>query len=336
MIRPAPRSVVEAFPQPGVDAPVVLAVRGELVRVGGLLVGVAPVLPARLAAGVDHRHRQPARGGGDRGGEAGGPGADDGEVRTGRRARLTSTPPGSRCAAACPAATGTRQARWSGPAVDLDEAVEADADPAEQAARPAAAPGRAPGPDARVGQGGADALPGPRASAGARRARRGRARRGVRFSGHRRAPGPGRPGRPASKRSGRNGCRSSSGVRPVRAWREQRARPDAEADAGALVPAGVPQPGRAGVGADDREVVGAVGPEAGVRADQRRVAQHREQRAPRRRRAGPAPGATGCGRSRPARGRRRPGRCRSACPRPRARSAAPRRSWPRRRRSSAP
>src|SRR3954454_10319119 len=50
-----------------------------------------------------------------------------------------------------------------------------------------------------------------------------------------------------------------------------------QTDAGTLVPAGMQQPGDPWVGPDDGQVVGAVGPEAGVAAQERHACEDREQ-----------------------------------------------------------
>ena len=47
------------------------------------LIGMPPVLTARLPGGVDEHHAQPVLGGDDRGAQARGPGADDRDI--GRR-----------------------------------------------------------------------------------------------------------------------------------------------------------------------------------------------------------------------------------------------------------
>src|SRR5690606_24875241 len=80
------------------------------------------------------------------------------------------------------------------PSVDDDQAVEADADPAEDAARPAGQSRGTPRADARGEERGADALPGP--------------------EGHR--PAVERERRHPN-RSGRNGVGSTAAVRPVSA-----------------------------------------------------------------------------------------------------------------------
>ena len=228
------------------------------------------VLPARPRRRVDDGHAQPGLGGRRRRRSPAGPAPDHHDVIRLRSSALTRGPQSRRPPAWSPrrrAAPRPGRPADRRRAVHGHQAVEAHADPAEQPARPPVS-----GSSARTGR-----RPRPARAPTVCPGRRGRlARRSVSIDVLMRAPSCGHHRR--ARRSGRGGtaCRSTAGWPPGEASRASRwpaARP-------------IPRPrgrrraaGRAPrVGADDRQMVGAVRPEAAVRADGRDVGQEREQR----------------------------------------------------------
>ena len=154
-----------------------------------------------------------------------------------------------------------------GPAVDGHQAVEAHADAAEQPARrpPTRVVRQRRTPAAM--QRGADGL------AGLERDRPSVERSNADAASVTPTPSA-RLGEPVRARSG---VGSSPAARPAISSASSAAGRRGQADAGALVPAGVPEPGDPRVGADHRQMVRAVRPEAPVHPHQRDVGQQREQ-----------------------------------------------------------
>ena len=140
-----------------------------------------------------------------------------------------------------PSATRRWHARTSGQAVHDDEAVEAHADTAEDAARPPAAPCRAPGRLAQLVEHRGDGLAG---------SGRDGLPSTMTFTPPARVPG----------RSTRNGAGSRWGGVPGEQLSHQTTGCRREADSGALVTGGMPYAGCTRIRPDHREMVGQIGP----------------------------------------------------------------------------